>query len=336
MHMPLATPEVDQLLLERYVDERDPAAFTKILGRHGDSVFQTCRRVLGDRALAQEATQETFLRLVRRPEAVTHSLGGWLHRTAQRIAIDAVRRDMTRRRYEADWLPGESVAEPEDREQSTLVRQSLAALPEEERSMLVRHYVDGVPQRRLARQMGVSPATLSRRMNLALAALRQEVCRRDASLKALLVLALAALSLITSAMHGRRWGTTTATPAPAAGGPSNAPAMLPVELAAGQSPTLAAPIRPRIAAFQDPRTSTGTLTLVFTDGRSTSLPQDQASAQLQEQTLRDVEELARRHRLMHALEEFSPAAFNGAGLKGWTSAAMFEISGSPRGPAAEG
>src|SRR5258706_350803 len=94
MRWPVSMPEADQLLLEQYIDRRDPAAFTKIVGRHNDSVFQTCRRVLGDRAQAQ-----------------------------------------------------------------------------------------------LARQTGVPPPTLSRRMNEAGAALRRELCRREGTLSGLLMVA---------------------------------------------------------------------------------------------------------------------------------------------------
>ena len=47
-----------------------------------------CRRILNDRARAEEVSQETFYRLMTRPQSVSQSLGGWLHRAATRLAVN--------------------------------------------------------------------------------------------------------------------------------------------------------------------------------------------------------------------------------------------------------
>src|SRR2546423_13758494 len=81
----------DGQLLGRWVARRDEAAFELLLWRHGPMVLGTCRRLLRDGDLAEDAFQATWVVLlnkagsVRKPEA----LGAWLHRVACRVAARA-------------------------------------------------------------------------------------------------------------------------------------------------------------------------------------------------------------------------------------------------------
>src|SRR5436305_11144233 len=92
----------DLALLRRYTEEGDQQAFSEIVRRYAGMVFSVCRRILNDRARAEEVSQETFFRLMTRPQSVSQSLGGWLHRAATRLAVDERRSETSRRRREAD------------------------------------------------------------------------------------------------------------------------------------------------------------------------------------------------------------------------------------------
>ncbi|MDB5171425.1 MAG: hypothetical protein JWN51_198, partial [Phycisphaerales bacterium] len=74
--------DTDLVLLRRFTEKGDQAAFSEIVGRYAGMVFAVCRRILNDRARAEEVSQETFYRLMTRPQSVSQSLGGWLHRAA--------------------------------------------------------------------------------------------------------------------------------------------------------------------------------------------------------------------------------------------------------------
>src|SRR5579883_1938690 len=90
----------DAQLLERFASRRDGVAFEALVQRHGPMVLAVCRGVLKDPNDAQDAFQATFLVLVRKAGtlwAVKGSLGSWLYRVAQRIAIQA-NADAARRR----------------------------------------------------------------------------------------------------------------------------------------------------------------------------------------------------------------------------------------------
>ena len=74
-----------------------------------------CYRMLGERAAAEDAVQETWLRLSRMELARLSNPRAWLRRVATNIAIDALRSARARREtYVGPWLP-EPLIEPETR-----------------------------------------------------------------------------------------------------------------------------------------------------------------------------------------------------------------------------
>ena len=79
----------DAELLQRFVAQRDEAAFEVLLWRHGPMVLQVCRRVLGQEQDIEDAFQATFLALVRKGAAIgrREAVAGWLYRVAYRVAL---------------------------------------------------------------------------------------------------------------------------------------------------------------------------------------------------------------------------------------------------------
>src|SRR5580698_4898718 len=92
--------EDDFALLRRYSGFGDPKAFAQIVQRYAGFVYATCLRVIGDGSRAEDLSQETFFRLMRRPHEVRQNLGGWLHRTATHLALDSLRSETSRRKRE--------------------------------------------------------------------------------------------------------------------------------------------------------------------------------------------------------------------------------------------
>src|SRR5580658_9920434 len=177
VHDPAAGAEApdDFTLLRRYAGFGDPDAFAQIVRRYSSFVYATCLRVIGDGSRAEDLSQETFFRLMRRPHEVRQNLGGWLHRTATHLALDSLRSESSRRKREIIYT------QECDREASTwaelspCVDQALAEMPDELRTLLVNHFLLGKTQAQLAAEMGQSPSTVSRRMHQALAELRQHL-----------------------------------------------------------------------------------------------------------------------------------------------------------------
>lgn len=170
---PAADTEME--LLARYRDEGDQDAFAEIVRRYAPAVFTTAMRVLANRARADDVSQETFFRLSQKPDAVTQSLGGWLHTAATRLAIDAARSESSRAHREAAYEPPPQSEATVWSEISPHVDQALAELPDEARTLLVRHFLMGKTQCQLAAEMGASPATVCRKIKQGVQTLRERL-----------------------------------------------------------------------------------------------------------------------------------------------------------------
>lgn len=198
--------EPDLVLLERFKETRDPEAFREIVRRYTGAVFATCHRILRDAGSAEDAAQETFFRLMTRPQRVSASLGGWLHRAATRLALDIRRSNCSRRRREIAYgMPQRSEA-MDWADVAPQLDEALACLPEEPRELLVRHFLRGEPQAELAVELRTSPATLSRKMKAAVDLLRQELSHRGLSLAPGLLLTFLGQSASTSVPAALRLG----------------------------------------------------------------------------------------------------------------------------------
>src|SRR5437588_5022778 len=99
-------------LLDRFLAERDEAAFAALVERHAAMVLGVCRRVLRHQHDAEDACQATFLVLARRAASIRNkdALGSFLHGVAFRAAASLRRRLVRRRAREG---PEADVPQPE-------------------------------------------------------------------------------------------------------------------------------------------------------------------------------------------------------------------------------
>ncbi len=87
------TMATDLDLLERYVTDGDARAFAQLATRHRDMVYATCYRVLGNRADAEDAAQETmatFFKAFRdgKYDPCKGRLSNWLFGIAKRVILN--------------------------------------------------------------------------------------------------------------------------------------------------------------------------------------------------------------------------------------------------------
>ena len=128
----------DAALLGRWVQAKDESAFATLVSRHGPMVLGVCSRVLGDRQLAEDAFQATFLVLARKAATLKRpdAMPGYLYGVALRLARKARARRPWRRTAAQSDGPEPTDPQPQTldalsgRELLAIVDAEVARLPE--------------------------------------------------------------------------------------------------------------------------------------------------------------------------------------------------------------
>jgi RNA polymerase sigma factor (sigma-70 family) len=183
---PVAGEVSDGQLLDRYLAQREEAAFALLLRRHGPMVLGVCRRVLRHEQDAEDAFQATFLVLARRAVAVEprEQVGPWLYGVAYRTALKARALAVRRRQVEREAArpDGASDRVPDPDDLRPLLDQHLSRLPDRYRVPLLLCDLEGRPRKDVARQLGLPEGTLSSRLARARQLLGRRLRRAGAAL----------------------------------------------------------------------------------------------------------------------------------------------------------
>lgn len=143
-----AKPAEDDAHLAARAAAGDRLAYAALVKRHLPRILSTCRRMLGNDAAAEDAAQETLLRLwthMRGYDPAKALLTTWLTRIAMNVCLDRLRK-----RREEQWDDSYDVARPPGQETGIMNRQlsqrvdaALQELPDRQRLALVLcHYED--------------------------------------------------------------------------------------------------------------------------------------------------------------------------------------------------
>ena len=166
----------------------DPQEFSRAFDEHRRSVFATALRVVGDHSLANDVTQDVFMRLWRRPgafDANRADLGTYLRLIARSRAIDLLREGQSRARTTDRFKVVVAEAEPrtDDRpeivaeraDDRSHVRAALGELPVAQREAVVLAYWGGLTAEEIADHEHIPLGTAKSRIRLGLAKLRAEI-----------------------------------------------------------------------------------------------------------------------------------------------------------------
>ena len=185
-----AAAATDGELLERFVAQKDEAAFVTLVQRHGPMVLGVCCRMLSDCNDADDAFQATFCILVRKAHTISkgESVGSWLYQVAYHAAAKA-RAAAGRRRARETCVSDPEVAvadAPPDHasELRPVLDEAVSRLPEKYRRPIILCYLEGKSNEEAAREIGCPVGTVWTRLNRGRERLRGLLQRRGVVLSA--------------------------------------------------------------------------------------------------------------------------------------------------------
>ena len=123
--------------------------------------------MLKDDALAEDATQEVFVRVMRHIQSAPDDQAAlaWIYRISTNYCLNQIR-DRSRQAEPVDELPDVGGAHPEaqllDRD---LAMQLVNRAPENLRAPAILYYIDGLEQEQIAKTLGISRRTVINRLN---------------------------------------------------------------------------------------------------------------------------------------------------------------------------
>ena len=158
----------------------DRSAFSELVRRHYTTVTQVVTRMCGDASLAEDATQEAFLRAwLKLPTYQPRApLRNWLVKIAMNACLDILRR------HEAEPIGDEDTAlfqdgsqNPEavlvEKEMTAMIQQAVRSLPSAARSVLVLREYSGFSYQEIAGILDIPIGTVMSRLNYARTRLRE-------------------------------------------------------------------------------------------------------------------------------------------------------------------
>ncbi len=183
----------------------DRTALAELLAMHQDRIYAMCVRMMGDREVARDLTQDTLVKII----GALHTFQGearlstWMTRIAMNACLSEMRRMRLRRHASLDtpssgWskdagsdgagAPSWSQSLPDEREhdaperiqqgeQHDTLRRALRMLGEDHRAILILRDMHGLDYRQIGEVLEVPEGTVKSRLFRARATLREEVER---------------------------------------------------------------------------------------------------------------------------------------------------------------
>ncbi len=169
-----------------------PPTWDEVVREHASRVYRLAFRLSGNRADAEDLTQETFVRVFKSlAEYTPGTFEGWLHRITTNLFLDMVRR---RQRIRFDALPedaGDRLASRESGPETTYdemhldpeIQRALDELPADFRVAVVLCDLEQLSYEEIAATLGIKVGTVRSRIHRGRVLLRQALAHRAPGLR---------------------------------------------------------------------------------------------------------------------------------------------------------
>jgi RNA polymerase sigma-70 factor (ECF subfamily) len=185
----------DETLMIRY-QRGDREAFTVLVRRHHRTLYNFVRRQLRHPTLAEEVTQEVFLRVVQNASEYKHEarFATWAYAIARNLCVDQLRKAEHRRHPSLDQplgpgddarALGDYVSDPKPQGNAergaaaaqirAMLIQAVEMLPDDQRETYLLRELGNLSFKEIAEVTGVAENTAKSRMRYALERLREKL-----------------------------------------------------------------------------------------------------------------------------------------------------------------
>jgi len=193
-HVQMTTdPSGDERVLVREARSGDGEAIGSLVERYSPGLFRFLIRLSGDRALAEDLLQDTWLRAMEHLDSYrpNQPFGNWLFGIARNRALDVLRQQSRRRPHRQiaamgdEKRPAEEVADPgpsildclTELDLARCVFQVMKTLPVAFREVLSLRFEQGLEVDAIARALGLSSSAVKDRLYRGLDQLRMRTRR---------------------------------------------------------------------------------------------------------------------------------------------------------------
>src|SRR5512133_454194 len=177
------TGNEDDHALVQAVARGEQQAFLALYDRHAGRVYALTLHILADPMMAEEATQDTFMKLWSRARLYLSERGSfvvWLLTIARRTALDRLRMEK-RRPLLSDsndpedlWPSVRDESQSPDEARWKSLYFAVLALPHDQQVVVELAYYQGLSQSEIAQELGWPLGTVKTRLRAAMQALRQQ------------------------------------------------------------------------------------------------------------------------------------------------------------------
>jgi RNA polymerase sigma factor (sigma-70 family) len=165
---------MDQSMLDAF-RRRDESAVREMYRAYGRLVYVVAHRVLGQHELAEEATQQTFVRAWQAADRidVDRDPAPWLATIAKRTAIDIYRREARRPTRSISDVPTDDRAlvslppQMDTLDAVWRVREAIDSLPTDEATVVRLQHLDGMTHNEISEKLGIAVGTVKSRSHRA-------------------------------------------------------------------------------------------------------------------------------------------------------------------------
>jgi RNA polymerase sigma-70 factor (ECF subfamily) len=176
-----------ETLMSRFQARLDSDAFEQIVYFYISTALAVARQILSDDTLAEDAVQESFLRVIRkRDQYIPGSpFSCWFYAIVRNVCIDMMRK----RAREKELLENAATVIEANKPRTDLseIPKLLDILANRERDVLELRIIHGLGFRDVAAALGISEEAAKKRAQRALKRLRAKVCDSESSPDKLLV-----------------------------------------------------------------------------------------------------------------------------------------------------